>query len=217
MLEKSSERSRVAINAIRARLTILGFNLAITTFQINNMRGLGGGTRIDGLELALHLGTGTVLLTGVALSIASMVAFITSSALDREGTCDHWTLLAGDLLMYLALAQTVVGFFGPYMHLLEEMSMRTADGEEALSVIWIGMAVAGSAPWILAIYVGPIVSLVRSPHDRVTKLLHAAGYLGALICISRVWSAAQQIEGGALSRDGLASAWFSAFVAPLFW
>ena len=217
MLEKSSERSRVAINAIRARLTILGFNLAITTFQINNMRGLGGGTRIDGLELALHLGTGTVLLTGVALSIASMVAFITSSALDREGTCDHWTLLAGDLLMYLALAQTVVGFFGPYLDLLEAVSMPAEAEQESLSVIRIGMAVAGTAPWVLATYVGPIVSLVRSPHDRVTKLLHAAGYLVALICISRVWSAAQRLEGSDLSGDGPALAWFRAFVAPLFW
>ena len=81
MMERSSEQFRVAINAIRARLTILGFNLAITTFQINNMRGLGGGSHFEGFETTVHLGAGTVLLTGVALSIAAMVAFITSSAL----------------------------------------------------------------------------------------------------------------------------------------
>jgi hypothetical protein len=217
MMERSTEQSRVAINAIRARLTILGFNLAITTFQINNTRGLGGGSHFEGFETTVHLGAGTVLLAGVALSIASMVAFITSSALDREGTCDHRPLLAGDLLMYIALAQTVVGFFGPYLRLLEGVSMGAEVEQESLSVIWIGMVVAGSAPWFLATYVGPIVSLVRSRHDRVTKLLHAAGYLGVLVCVSRLWSAAQRIEGGALAGDGSPPAWLSAFAAPLFW
>jgi len=217
MMERSSEQFRVAINAIRARLTILGFNLAITTFQISNTRGLGGGSHFEGFETTVHLGAGMVLLTGVALSIAAMVAFITSSALDREGTCDHRPLLAGDLLMYLALAQTVAGFFGPYLRLLEGASMRTEVEQEALSVIWIGVVVAGSAPWILATYVGPIVSLVRSCHGRVAKLLHAAGYLGILICVSRLWSAAQRLEGGNLAGNGSPSAWFSAFAAPLFW
>jgi hypothetical protein len=217
MMARSSEQSRVAINAIRARLTILGFNLAITTFQISNARGLGGGSHFEGFETTVHLGAGTVLVTGVALSIASIVAFITSSALDREGTCDHWTLLAGDLLMYLALAQTVVGFFGPYLDLLEAVSMPAEAEQESLSVIRIGMAVAGTAPWVLATYVGPIVSLVRSPHDRVTKLLHVVGYFGVLICISRLWSAAQRVAGGNLAGDGSPSAWLSAFAAPLFW
>ena len=41
-MKRSRERSCVAKNTIRARLTILGFNLAITRFQIDNTRGLGG-------------------------------------------------------------------------------------------------------------------------------------------------------------------------------
>ena len=67
-MEGSIERARVAINAMRARLTILGFNLAITTFQISNTRGLGGGSHFEGFETTVHLGAGMVLLTGVALS-----------------------------------------------------------------------------------------------------------------------------------------------------
>ena len=217
MMEKSSEQPRVAVNAIRARLTILGFNLAISTFQISNTHVLGGGSNLEGFETNVHLDAGTTLLTGVALSIASIVAFITSSALDREGTCDHRPLLAGDLMMYLALAKTVTGFFGPYLSLIQGVSMQTQAEQEALSAIRIGLAVAGSAPWILATYVGPIVSLVRSTHGRVTKLLHAAGYLGLLACGSRLWWAAQQIEGGALAGNDSPLVWFSAFAAPLFW
>jgi hypothetical protein len=209
--------ARVAINAVRARLTILGFNLAITTFQISNTRGLGGGSHFEGFETTVHLGAGTVLLAGVALSIASMVVFIASSALDREGTCDPRTLLAGDLLMYLALAQTVAGFFSPYQRLLEAVSMSTEAEQQAVSAIRIGMAVAGATAWILATYAGPIVSLLRSPHGRVTKLLHAVGYLGVLVCVSRLWWAAQQIEGRALAGDVSPAAWLGAFAAPLWW
>ena len=83
----SIENSRVAITTMRARLTILGFNLAIITFQISNTRGLGGGTRLEGFATTVHLSTGTVLLIGLALSIAAMVVFIASSMPDREGTC----------------------------------------------------------------------------------------------------------------------------------
>jgi len=217
MMERSSERTSVAINTVRARLTVLGFNLVMVTFQISNTRMLGGGIHLEGLERTVHLAAGTVLLIGVALSIASIVAFIASIALDREGTCDDWPLLAGDLLMYLALAQTITGVFSPYGRLLDAISMPAIAEQEAVSAIQIGVAVAGSAAWILAAYMGPIVSLVRSHHGRVTKLLHVAGYCGVLICVSRLWSATQRIEGGTLAGDGSPFVWFSAFAAPLFW
>jgi hypothetical protein len=216
-MERTSEPSRVAINAIRARLTVLGFNLAITTFQISNTRGLGGGSHFEGFETTVHLSVGMILLIGVALSFTSMVAFLTSSALDREGTCDHWTLLAGDLLMYLALAQTIAGFFSPYLRLLDAASMPAVAEQEAVSAMRIGIAVAGAMAWVLAAYVGPIVSLVRAPHGGATRLLHVVGYCGVLIYISRLWSATQRIEGGTLAADGSPSVWFSAFAAPLFW
>ena len=184
---ESIERTRVAINTLRARLTILGFNLVITTFQISNTRGLGGGIQFDGFQTTVHLAAGTVLITGVALSIASIVAFIASSTLDRDGTCDHWAILAGDLLMYLALAQTVSGFFSPYARVLAGVSMPTAAEQEALIVIRTGIAIAGSTAWVLVTYIGPIVSLFRSSHSRVTKLVHVAAYVGILIGVSRLW------------------------------
>jgi uncharacterized membrane protein len=216
-MKVSIEHTRVAINIMRARLTILGFNLAIITFQISNTRGLGGGTRLEGFETTVHLSTGTVLLIGLALTIASMVVFIASSAFDREGTCDSRILLAGDLLMYLALAQTVSGFFSSYGRVLEVLLIPTEAEQGALSTIQIGIAIVGSTVWALVIYVGPIVSLARSSHTRVTKLLHTTGYFGILIFISHLWWAAQRIEGRAIASDGSQSAWFNAFAAPLYW
>jgi hypothetical protein len=87
----------------------------------------GGGSRFEGFETIIHLGAGTVLLTGVALSIASVVAFVTSSAMDRQGTCDHWTLRAGHLLIYLALAPTVSGFTS--LLVIGEGSLGSPDNE----------------------------------------------------------------------------------------
>jgi hypothetical protein len=119
---------------MRARLTILGFNLAVTTFQIGNTRILGGRSH-----------------------------------------------------------------------------------PETLSVIRTGMTIAGSIAWVLAIYVGPVVSLVRYPHKKLTKLIHVVAYFGILVCISQLWWAAQRLEGRTAVEDGSLSSWLNALAAPLFW
>jgi hypothetical protein len=213
----SPENALVAVNAVRARLTILGFNLAIITFQIGNTRSLGAGSSLEGFQTTVHLSTGTVLLIGVALSIASMVVFIASSMLDREGTCDRRMILTGDLLMYLALAQTVSGFFGSYERILGVMSMPAEAEQGALFVLRSGVLFAGSAAWVLATYVGPMMALVRSYHHRAVKLLHATAYSGSLVYVSHLWWAAERIEGRSSAGPDALSAWFSAFAAPLFW
>jgi hypothetical protein len=99
----------------------------------------------------VHLSAVTVLLTGVALSIASMVTFLVSSAHNRDATCDHWPLLAADLLMYLALSHTVTGFFSPYLYMLNIMPTPVEQAE--MSMILIGITIAGTTAWILAAYV----------------------------------------------------------------
>jgi uncharacterized membrane protein len=215
-MKGSIEHARVAVNTMRARLTILGFNLAIITFQIGNTRGLGGGTRLDGFETTVHLSTGTVLLIGLALTIASMVVCIASSAFDREGTCDSRMLLGGDLLMYLALSQTVSGFFGSYGRVLALLSIPSPAEQGALLTIQVGIAIVGSTAWTFATYVGPIVSLARSSNTRLIQLLHTKGYFAILVGISQLWWAAQRIEGR-IASDGPSAAWFNAFAAPLYW
>jgi hypothetical protein len=218
-MKRSTDTIRIAINinAMRSRLVILGFNLAIATFQISNMRVLTGGRHIDGFLPNIHLSAGAVLLISIALSIASMIAFIASSELDKEASCDHRPLLAADLLMYIALSHTVTGFFSPYLYMLEIMPLSTQVEQAEMSVIMNGMGIAGAGAWILAAYVGPIVAFVRAPHGRVTKLLHAVGYIGLMICISHLWLTAQRLEGLIPAGDSSLPTWLSAFAAPLFW
>ena len=216
-MAKNHEPVRVAVNVMRARLTILGFNLAIITFQINELRILGGGIKLPGLEQSFYLSAAAALFLGLALSLAAMVCFIASNALDREGTCNHWSLLAGDLLMYLALAQTVAGFFGAFTSELDQVAL--ADPQEArLYARVIGaIDLAGGIAWAMAIYLGPVVSLLRSPYGRrITGGLGLA-YLVLVLLVGQVWATALILEVQRPVLEGTIRSWLGGLAAPLFW
>ena len=215
MVNSLTGKTGVAINTMRARLTVLGFNLAISTFQIINTRALGGGTQLEGFETTVHLSTGTVLLTGLALSTAAIVVFMASSMLDGEGTCDRRMFLAGDLLMYLAVSQTVSGFFGSYGRVLEVMEL--SSGEAALSSFRDGLNLLGALVWVLVTYVGPIFAMVRCYHGRIYTFVHIAFYVGMSLGVSRLWWAAQLIEGRLDVSTDAGAAWLYAFFSPLYW
>ena len=211
------EPVRVAVNVMRARLTILGFNLAIITFQINELRILGGGIKLPGLEQSFYLSAAAALFLGLALSLAAMVCFIASNALDREGTCNHWSLLAGDLLMYLALAQTVAGFFGAFTSELDQVAL--ADPQEARLYARVVGAIdlAGGIAWAMAIYLGPVVSLLRSPYGRrITGGLGLA-YLVLVLLVGQVWATALILEVQRPVLEGTIRSWLGGLAAPLFW
>jgi hypothetical protein len=115
--------------------------------------------------------------------------------------------------MYLALSQTVSGFFSSYGRVLDIMSISAQTGDAALYALRTGILLVGAMAWILVTYVGPIVSFFRSYQARVSKLIHVAGYLFLMTCISQLWWAAHQLEG----RTNAHSQWFNAFIAPLNW
>ena len=103
---------RVAVNVMRARLTVIGFNIAIVSFQITQLYRISGGLRVPGIDHVVHVGADMALFMALALSLIALVAFIMSSEYDEVGVCTHWSLVAGDLLMYLALAHTAIASSG---------------------------------------------------------------------------------------------------------
>ena len=207
----------VAVNIMRARLTILGFNLAIITFQINNTDVMNGGMEVPGFDHRIHVSAGTALLMGLALSVTAMVAYITSSQFDKVGTCDHWSVLAGDLLMYLALAQTVTGFFGPYSFVLDGMTQSLGPGHEAMGLITVATTTIGAVAWALAMYVGPAVSLARSPFGRGPTIALGIAYVALMATVSTILVEAHQMELRALDMDEDSVTWLGGFVQPLYW
>ena len=216
-MAKTHETVRVAINVMRARLTILGFNLAIITFQINELRILGGGVKLPGLEHTVYLSAAVVLFLGLAVSLVAMVCFIVSNAMDREGICDHWSLLAGDLLMFLALAQTVAGFFGAFMSELGRVSLADPREAQLYARVMGAVGVAGGVAWTMAVYLGPLVSLLRSPYSRRVTVGLGLAYLLLLLLVGKIWATALVLEVHRPALDHTVKSWLVGLAAPLFW
>jgi hypothetical protein len=166
---------------MRARLTLISFNIAIVSFQLSQRFNMAGGIDVPGFSHPLHFRVSMALLLALALSLMAVVAYMSSSALDEAGACDHWSFIVGDLLMYLALANTITGFFSPLNDslslLVQQMPEQAAQAELLRKAVFL----LGSVVWVAAIYLGPLVSLLRSPFSSQTNLLMLLTYLGLLL------------------------------------
>jgi hypothetical protein len=185
---------RVAVNVMRARLTVIGFNIAIVSFQLSHLYSLSGGIQVPGMDHAVHLTADAALLMALALSLCALVAFIISGSLDEVGVCTHWSLVAGDLLMYLGLAHTVAGFFAPLGVSISVFATNFPHSASEISILHAALSVAGGAAWFLAIYAGPAVSLARSPFDRRTNICLGIAYLLLMLVLAWVTLQAVRIE-----------------------
>jgi hypothetical protein len=209
---------RVAVNVMRARLTVIGFNIAIVSFQIVQLDRVSGGLRVPGMDHAVHVGADMALFMALALSLVALVVFIMSGAFDEVGVCTHWTLVAGDLLMYLALAQTAAGFFQPWNAALEIFAAKLSNHATQIASLHAAMVIAGGAGWFLATYAGPAVSLLRSPFPRGTNIVLGIAYLVVLVALAWVSSQAVRVEA-AVSGDapGLIFSVLGELVQPFRW
>ena len=209
---------RVAVNVMRARLTVIGFNIAIVSFQIVNLYDISGGLRVPGMDHPVHVGASMALFMALALSLIALVTFIMSSAFDEVGFCTHWTLVAGDLLMYLALAYTASGFFAPWNAALEIFAAKLPDQASQIATLHTAIVIAGGVAWFLATYVGPVVSLVRSPFQRRTNIALGIAYMVVLLALAWVSAQAVRVEA-AVSGDepGLIFSILRELVQPFRW
>ena len=209
---------RAAVNVMRARLTVIGFNIAVVSFQIAQLYRVSGGVRVPGMDHTVHVGADMALFMALALSLIALVAFIMSSAFDEVGVCTHWTLVAGDLLMYLGLAQTAAGFFQPWIASLVIFAAKLPDRATQIASLHTAMAIAGGAGWFLATYAGPVVSLVRSPFQRRTNIALGIAYLIVLLALAWVSAQAVQVETtGSGDAPGLFFSVLRELVQPFRW
>jgi hypothetical protein len=127
-------------------------------------------------------------------------------------------LLAGDLLMYLGLAHTAAGFFGPLGVALETFAANISASTSEVAILHAAVSIAGGTAWFLATYVGPLVSLLRSPFDRRTNIALAIAYMVLLIALAWVNSQAASVEAtGAEGEPGLVFGVLRELVQPLRW
>jgi hypothetical protein len=199
-MSKNLKQVRVAVNVMRARLTVIGFNIAIVSFQIAQLGKSTGGLRVPGIAHTVHVVADLQLFMALGLSLLALPAFIMSSELDEVGTCTHWSLVAGDLLMYLALAHTVAGFFEPLATTIQTVGGELPQKASEINILESGAIVVGGTAWFLATYVGPVVSLMRSPFSRGTNITLGSAYVLVLIVFCWLTSQTVRVEA-AISGD----------------
>lgn len=217
-MSENRKSVRVAVNVMRARLTVIGFNIAIVSFQIAQLGRAADGLRVPGLERTVHVVPDLQLFMALGLSLLALPTFIMSSEFDEVGSCSHWSLVLGDLLMYLALAHTVAGFFGPLAGTIETVGGEMPHKASEFYILKSGAIVVGGTAWFLATYAGPIVSLLRSPFDRRTNITLAVAYLFALLVLS--WLTAQTVRVEAHvpgDEPGMIFSVLRELVQPLRW
>lgn len=207
----------VAINVMRARLTVVGFNLAIVTFQLGAVPRLPGAVPLPELGRSVHLATDVTLLIGLAVSTVAMVCFILSSVLDEQGCCDHWSLLVGDILMFLGLAQSISGFFQPYMAVLDALAPAPPGTTASLTTIQAAALMSGGVAWLSATYLGPVISLLRSPFSRAATLAAGGAYLLLLLGLAQVGVEAMRFEAAHRDGDTTSFSILGELVQPLRW
>ncbi len=209
---------RVAVNVMRARLTVIGFNIAIVSFQIAQLYQASDGLRVPGVGHAVHVGADMALFMSLALSLIALVVFIMSSSYDEVGVCTHWSLVAGDLLMYLALAHTLAGFFGPLATSIDIVAGTLASKRSEFYILEAATIGAGGVGWFLSVYVGPLVTLMRSPFRRRTNTLLGIAYLVVLLVLCWVSAQTVRVEAAAHAEEpGLVFSVLRELFQPLRW
>ncbi len=209
---------RVHLNVMRSRLTVIGFNIAIVAFQISQLFKASGGLRVPGLDHAVHVGADMELFISLALSLIALMVFIMSSPFDKGATCTHWLLVAGDLLMYLALAHTLAGFFGPLAESIQIVADKLPDKAAEIYILKSASIGAGGVAWFVAVYVGPLVSLVRSPFQRRANIALGTAYLVVVLVLCWVSAQTVQVEAAATADGpGLIYSILRELVQPLRW
>jgi len=185
---------RVAVNVMRARLTVIGFNIAIVSFQINELYRVSGGLTVPGLDHSVHVGANIALFMALGLSMIALILFIMSGTLDEVGYCTHWSLVAGDLLMYLALAHTIAGFFEPISGSMDRFATKLPSEAPGIYVLHLAVLITGGLGWFLSTYVGPTVSLLRSPFSKRINITLGMAYVVLLLLLFWVNANSLQVE-----------------------
>ncbi len=198
---EDSTQIRIAVNTMRSRLTVIGFNIAIVSFQIAQLPKISGGMVVSGIDHPLHIIAGIQLYMALALSLIAMISFIVSSTFDETGTCRHWTIIAGDLLMYMALAYTIAGFFSPLGESIRNVVAVLPNSPAKTLVLLRSVMITGGVAWFLAMYIGPCVSLIRSPFSKKINLSLGLVYVLVLFVFAWVNTQANMVESSETEKN----------------
>jgi len=201
---------------MRARLTVIGFNIAVVSFQLDRLSLMPGGVDIPGLHAPFHASSSVSLLLAIPVSMAAIVGYIFSSEFDEVGTCTSWSIVAADILMYMGLACTIAGFFSPIGVSLDALEAHATAQSFHIIFVAESLILIGGISWFLAAYLGPVRALLKSPFPRTTNIYLAVAYLVVFGYLGFISASADAVDANSTTAITIAQ-WLMEFVQPFRW
>jgi hypothetical protein len=203
---------------MQMRLNVIGFNKAIVSFQIAQLTRTADGLRVPEIDRSLFVVSELQLFVALGLSFLALMIFIMSGAFDKAGDCNYGFMLAGELLLFLMLANTLAGFFGPQAATVETIAGAFPQKGSERNILQLGVTFTGGAAWFLVTYVGPLVLLVRSHFNTRSRIAIGIAYLLVLLVFCWLIASTIRVES-AVSGDepGLILSVLRELVQPLRW
>ncbi len=217
----------VPINVTRARITVLGFALALCLFASSTLLSIGQAYRFSAVWVFLP--SFVALSLGFSLTLVAMLLFVNALRLDSGGAGRIWPFSFGELLMYLALSQVLAGgiqyLATGLMFVFHNVPQRTGLDPEQIELLmplaeqltfWLTLC-AGMG-WLATMYAAPVYFVIRNPLPWNRKWLLAVTYLVLLIVVSWISAIPYQLHARAAGKqENLAAHFAGQFAQPLLW
>lgn len=94
--------------------------------------------------------------------------------------------------MYLGLGNTIAAFFQPLFADIALIHLETSGQNTALRILHLALASFAATAWVAAVYLGPIVSVPRSPFRRGHTFLVL--YLLIIGLLAFLWDLATDLQ-----------------------
>ena len=120
--------------------------------------------------------------------------------------------------MYLGLAHSVSGFFDPIADIFNPTALDAPDQAAELALVHAAIVFVGGLAWFSATYVGPAISLLRSPFGRPVTAALGGVYLALLVALMYVSTHALRLEAARAGVDATPPpTLLGEFLQPLRW
>jgi hypothetical protein len=212
----------IALNVGRSRINLLSLVLALYLFATGVYITLGD--EFDVPAVWVFLTSFVPIVIGFSFALVGLILFLLCQRLDADGTCEVWTFSIGELLTYLAMAQTLSGCVqnlvravdSTLVGVFEYLQLDAATTAELGSLAeglhgW--MSLGCGIVWGGLIYVAPAVFLYRALVPRWGKWALGGGYVVLLLVTFWVSAYPYQIK----ARTAGAQTTMSGFFVRQFW
>jgi hypothetical protein len=214
--ERPEEPWWISPNVTRTRVTLLGFNLTVIAFLSALMLEARGDE-----AFTHHLPGMASLFLSFSLSFLSAICLLASQELDHKGNSRPLLFSLGDILMYVALSQSLAAMMRSSLRAIDKTVEHVAmnfGGNNSGSVVLALLATVGVAAWMLTIYVGPVISIRRSPTSGRTQLVVISAYALVLLLTFAIATDAHMVQDVVLNDpEPTWKIFLCQFMQPLTW